>query len=95
MRLNKQIAQFLKRRLKETEENSEIYLFGSRVDDEAKGGDIDILWLTPSKIPPRTIRKIRVEFYKKFGWQKIDIVNFTFQDEDPFKNIALLEAIEL
>ena len=76
-------------------EGSEIYLFGSRADDTAKGGDIDVLWLTQSKVSHKKIREFRIKFFKKFGWRKIDIVNFTFQDNDVFKDIALQQAVEL
>ncbi|MCF8397570.1 MAG: nucleotidyltransferase domain-containing protein [Bacteroidales bacterium] len=95
MRLSSQKIQFIKNGLKNQAPESEVYIFGSRADDHAKGGDIDILWLTKEKIPQQNTRKFKVEFYKKFGWQKIDIVNFTFNQEDIFKDIALSQAEEL
>jgi predicted nucleotidyltransferase len=95
MRLDPNIASFLKTGLKKIEKDSEVYLFGSRVDDSQKGGDIDILWLTSEKIPQSTLRKFKVEFYKKFGVRKLDIVNFSFDQEDIFKEIALQKAVEL
>ncbi len=95
MRLRKDIASFIKTELKNIDPYSEVYLFGSRAEDEAKGGDIDILWLTNKKIARDKIRKFRVSFYKKFGWQKIDIVNFTFSEEDVFKKVAMQNAVEL
>jgi len=95
MRLDHNISSFLKTGLKEIEKDSEVYLFGSRVDDSQKGGDIDILWLTKEKVPQKTIRKFKVEFYKKFGLRKLDIVNFRFDQKDLFKEISLQKAIEL
>ena len=95
MRLRKDIAAFIKTELKKIDPYSEVYLFGSRIDDKAKGGDIDILWLTNKKIAREEIRKFRIYFYKKFGWQKIDIVNFTFSEEDIFKKVAMQNAVEL
>ena len=76
-------------------ENTKIYLFGSRTKDSLKGGDIDILILAEKKLPNNLIRKLRTSFYKKFGWQKIDIVNFSFFEEHPFKNIIMQDCIEL
>ena len=95
MRLKKDIAAFIKTELKKIEPHSEVYLFGSRADDNTKGGDIDILWLTDKKIPNYKIRKFKISFYKKFGWQRIDVVNFTFQADDIFKKVAMQNAIEL
>ena len=46
-------------------------------------------------IEKRLIRNTKVEFYKKFGWQKIDLVNFTFSDTSVFKKLIQNEAIEL
>ena len=95
MRLAKEIIQFLVSGLKEIEPKSEVYLFGSRTNDNLKGGDIDILWITEKKIPLETIRKFKIQFYKAFGWQKIDIVNYCKTDNDTFKQIALNTAIKL
>ena len=95
MRLREDIAAFIKSELKKFDPHSEVYLFGSRADDKAKGGDIDILWLTDKKIPNYKVRKFKIGFYKKFGWQKIDIVNFTFRENDVFKKIAMQNAVEL
>lgn len=95
MRLAEDIIKFIKGALLEIESGSKVFLFGSRTDDQAKGGDMDILWLTKEKISGNKIREFKTRFYKKFGWQKIDVVNFTFQEKDPFKEIALINGIEL
>jgi predicted nucleotidyltransferase len=95
MRLSNQLIKYIKTQLKGIEPESQVYIFGSRTDDSAKGGDIDILWLTKEAIPQKTIRVFKIGFYKKFGWQKIDVVNFTFNQKDVFKDIALSHAIEL
>lgn len=95
MRLSNQVIQYIKTQLKRIEPESQVYIFGSRADDSAKGGDIDILWLTKEVMPKRKIRMFKIGFYKKFGWQKIDVVNFTFNQNDVFKDIALSQAVEL
>lgn len=95
MRLSNQVIQYIKTQLKRIEPESQVYIFGSRADDSAKGGDIDILWLTEEVMPKRKIRMFKIGFYKKFGWQKIDVVNFTFNQNDVFKDIALNQAVEL
>ena len=95
MRLKPEEIEFIKKQLTPIQRNAEIYLFGSRTDDQAKGGDIDLLLLSEKPIKRADIRKFKIDFYKKFGWQKIDIVSFLFQQEDPFKTVALNQAVKL
>ncbi len=96
MRLKKEIIDFLKQKNIELfSKDTKIYLFGSRTKDSLKGGDIDILILSETKLPNKLIRNFRTSFYKKFGWQKIDIVNFSFAEEHPFKTVIMDDCIEL
>ena len=94
MRLDHQIIQYLKNIIGETIPGAKLYLFGSRTDDSAKGGDIDLMILTHQPVDKRILRIIRVGFYQKFGWQKIDLVNFTYKDETVFKQIIQTNAIQ-
>ncbi len=75
--------------------NYELRLFGSRVDDNKKGGDIDLLLLTKEKIESERKRRILREIKNLIGEQKIDLVNFTFDEESNFKEIAMEESIIL
>ena len=95
MRLTQFQADFLKQGLLKLEPTSKVYLFGSRALRSERGGDIDILWLTPMKVPQSRLRALRIAFFKEFGWQKLDIVNFCFSEEVPFKQIALQQAVRL
>jgi predicted nucleotidyltransferase len=56
---------------------SELRLFGSRVDDTAKGGDIDV-YIEPEIYQPDDIVEAKldalVELHKLLGDQKIDLV---------------------
>ena len=74
---------------------SECYLFGSRVNDRAKGGDIDLLLLTQKKLPLTVMRRIRRLILNQIGEQKLDIVNFTRSSLHPFKAAALEHAVRL
>lgn len=53
--------------------DAKLYLFGSRVDDSKKGGDIDLLIIS-AKISRKDVRTIRLNFFDQFGEQKLDIV---------------------
>jgi predicted nucleotidyltransferase len=95
MRLNPEIAGYLKQLIQEKIPGSTIYLFGSRVDDNALGGDIDLMILTNEPADKRIFRKIRIEFIKKFGWRKVDLVNFTYSNESSFRKLIDLSSIRL
>jgi predicted nucleotidyltransferase len=95
MRLDKNIIEFFKQRKVEVCPDATLYLFGSRTNDDAKGGDIDLLILTKNQVNKRIFRTIRIEFFKKFGWQKIDLVNFTYDENSVFKKNIQTDAIEL
>ena len=91
MRISKEKLDFLRKEINLILKNCKIYLFGSRVDDLQKGGDIDILILSKKKINLSEKLKIKRKFYKKFGEQKIDIVNFQFDEKNYFKDLILSE----
>ena len=56
---------------------AQVWLFGSRVNDDAKGGDIDLYIESPIRIPADLILA-KLQFlrglHKKLGEQKIDVV---------------------
>ena len=95
MRLNPEIAIYLKQLIQEEIPDSDIYLFGSRVDDKELGGDIDLMILTNVPAEKRIIRKIRIEFIKKYGWRKIDLVNFTYSNQSSFRKLIDTRSIRL
>ncbi|WP_281950387.1 nucleotidyltransferase domain-containing protein [Nitrosophilus kaiyonis] len=74
MRLSKFEIDSIKECAKEIIKEGKIYLFGSRVDDNKKGGDIDLYIELPKK--PDFLMKIDflVCLKNKIGEQKIDIV---------------------
>lgn len=76
MRLKKTHIDFIKRTTKELfGENSKVYLFGSRANDNKKGGDIDIYIETNQKtnIFEKKIEMLKL-LHDYLGEQKIDIV---------------------
>jgi hypothetical protein len=95
MRLNDQIKYYLKQAIEEKIPGAKLYLFGSRTNDNALGGDIDVMILTTEPIDKKIFRTIRIDFYKRFGWQKLDLVCFTFNEESTFRQLIQTNAIEL
>ncbi|MFV5703584.1 nucleotidyltransferase family protein [Flavobacterium sp. XS2P12] len=77
---------------KEKEPSNQVYLFGSRVDDSKKGGDIDILVLSDKKLHHTDLFKMKQLFFSKFGAQKMDVVSFTKDDVSVFKKYVLSYA---
>ncbi len=73
--------------------SASVYLFGSRVDDSKKGGDIDLLVMSET-LSRSDIRYIKAKLYELIGEQKIDIV-LAADDSDPFVRLALETGVKL
>ena len=95
MRLNPDLVNFLTQLIRDRIPGSSVFLFGSRTDDTARGGDIDLLILTDQPVDRRIMRLIRLEFIKKYGWRKIDLVNFTYSNQSVFRKLIDLNCIQL
>jgi predicted nucleotidyltransferase len=95
MRLSKEVAEFLKKEIKKFLPDAEVYLFGSRVYKDKRGGDIDLLVIGKRRLSLTEKVKIRVAFFKRFGEQKIDIVSFSRDEKSTFKEFALKEGVKL
>ncbi|MGB7403224.1 MAG: nucleotidyltransferase domain-containing protein [Arcobacter sp.] len=94
MRISQDEIQLLKSKLYELSHSAKIYLFGSRVDDSKKGGDIDLLVLD-DELKNKDLRKLRIAFFKEFGEQKLDIVLDKFSMNNIFTKNIINKAIEL
>ncbi len=73
MRLNAKQIDTIKMAVKDIDENARVKLFGSRVDDEKHGGDIDLL-INSQIMGWREVAKLRGMLEINLGEQKIDIV---------------------
>jgi predicted nucleotidyltransferase len=75
MRLEDNEIQAIKTIFNAVFKSGAIYLFGSRVDDTKKGGDIDLYISTPDK---KDLVSKKIDFLvglkRKIGEQKIDVV---------------------
>lgn len=77
-------------------EDVSVYLFGSRLDDAKKGGDID-LYIETYKKDKLIENKIKLitALQKKLGDQKIDIVVNNFDNDKLIYSIAKNEGVRL
>lgn len=95
MRISQYTHQAIKSNVAALSPDADCYLFGSRTIDAAKGGDIDILVITPEKLPLPYISRMRRLILDQIGEQKLDIVNFPVNSKHPFMRVALDTAIKL
>ncbi|MBF0468819.1 MAG: nucleotidyltransferase domain-containing protein [Desulfamplus sp.] len=79
--------------VKHEDPDAAIYLFGSRVDDEQLGGDIDIIVLS-SIINFDGKLRIKKELFKSLEEQKIDLI-IVDDPAEPFAFTALEKGIKL
>jgi predicted nucleotidyltransferase len=95
VRISREQIDFLKKEIISALPDAVVYLFGSRTDDSKKGGDIDIMILSNRKIRWKEKAKIKWQYFEKFGEQKLDIVSASFNESNPFKELALHEGVRL
>ncbi|NOQ29799.1 MAG: nucleotidyltransferase domain-containing protein [Helicobacteraceae bacterium] len=94
MRLSSEQIHLLKDTLNSLSSKAKLYLFGSRVDDTKRGGDIDLL-IVSDELSKKDLRTLRVEFFKKFGEQKLDIIIDNGSFINPFSKLVFQKAILL
>ena len=95
MRITNEQADFLEKEVLTLMQDAQVYLFGSRTDDQKRGGDIDIMVLSDKRLTWKEKAMIRWHYFEKFGEQKLDIISSTFNERNPFKEIVLHEGIRL
>ena len=95
MRLKENQKEAIISAVKTTDPQARVWLFGSRVDDSKKGGDIDIA-IYSEEIHKDVMKVIKVRRFicDRIGEQRIDIVTSSDGKEAFFK-MALEQGIEL
>lgn len=73
MRLSKQEQQTIKSVIQRYDPRAKVMLFGSRTDDNARGGDIDLLVITQVLGFPDKLH-ILADLHQQLGEQKIDLL---------------------
>lgn len=93
MRLSKEEVRAIREVVGRVDKAANIYLFGSRVYDHKKGGDIDLLIFSDILLQ-EDASKIKHNLWEVIGEQKIDII-IVKDDTHPFTKIALKESVLL
>ncbi len=93
MRLKKNEIEKIKTVITRYDRHADIYLFGSRVDDDKKGGDIDLLVFS-NKLTFNENLKIKIELKKILGDQRIDLI-IRRDKSDPFVDLIFDSSIKL
>lgn len=76
----------------------EVRLFGSRVDDDQRGGDIDLLIPAPHPIKNRVELECRLaaRLYMRLGGRKVDVlIKDTASPDSPIYGHALRHGVVL
>jgi len=79
--------------IRQADADAMVYLFGSRADDTAKGGDIDLLVLS-KKINLMTKLDILAQLHQKLGERKIDIAIYPDATR-PFPRMVMQTGVAL
>jgi len=94
MRLTKSERQIIKQTIQPFDRSARILLFGSRANDRARGGDIDLL-IVSDRIAPDDLNAIRWRLWEQLGEQKIDLVLSRNQLDEAFAQTAFEQGVEL
>jgi predicted nucleotidyltransferase len=95
MRLGANEAKAVGEEVRRLDPAAEIYLYGSRADDSAKGGDIDLLVVSDT-LGFRDVLRLRTRILDRIGWQQLDLlVRRRDQADEPLAAIALETGIRL
>lgn len=93
MRLDPAERETIKQAVAQFDPQARIYLFGSRADDSARGGDIDLL-IFSDKLGPMDKVSLYTEIFKHLEEQKLDLL-IVKDGSDPFVQMVMKEAIPL
>jgi predicted nucleotidyltransferase len=74
---------------------AEVYLYGSRVDDAARGGDVDLLVISET-LGFREVLRLRTRILDRIGWQQLDlVVRRRVQMDEPLAAMARETGVKL
>lgn len=95
MRLEEFEIQSIKGSIKKYLPDAEIYLYGSRVDDSKRGGDIDLLIYVDQEVDFQIKSTIYWDICELIGEQKIDMLFTNKGTPNSFVQLISSEAVLL
>jgi len=95
MRLTADEITAIREEILQRDPKAEVYLYGSRVDDTARGGDVDLLVVSDT-LGFRDILRLRTGILDRIGWQQLDlVVRRRDQLDEPLSAMAQETGIKL
>ena len=95
MRLAPHEVETIREEIRQSDPAAEIYLYGSRANDSAKGGDIDLL-VVSDQLHFREVLRLRTRILDRIGWQQLDLlVRPQDQLAEPLAALALETGLKL
>lgn len=97
MRLHPEQVEIIRRAAQDAfGQDADVWLFGSRVDDSKRGGDIDLL-IRPKVTAALLTRKVRFlgQLARQLGERKVDVVIEAPGDMRPIVRVARETGIRL
>lgn len=91
MRLSEEERQAITSAILMFDENAEIHLFGSRLDDSKRGGDIDIL-IKSDVVNKNMLSLIEEELFHHIDEQKLDFVLTGSELKNTFARMVLAQG---
>lgn len=76
-------------------DTSSVYLFGSRLNDQARGGDVDILLEVDRHLSRIEQAKMKMGLEQALGLPVDILIHVRNTDPTPFQTIAYLQAVRL
>lgn len=93
MRLTNEEIELIRATVSNTDAQAKVFLFGSRVNDSARGGDIDLL-VESAALDAGRQRDLRDQLFQRLGGQKVDLF-VTSDYSEPFARIAKSKGVLL
>jgi predicted nucleotidyltransferase len=95
MRLDGSAIEVIREETRRLDPLAAVYLFGSRANDTARGGDIDLL-VVSDRLAFRDELRLRARLLERIGWQQLDVVvRRSDQLDEPLAAAALATGVKL